>query len=141
METRFIFSFERLNVWQDSRSLATEIYQDTKNFSDEEKFGLTNQMRRAAVSVSSNIAEGTARTSQKDQAHFYQLAYSSLMELMNQIIISNDLGYISDEMVINYRTKIEKVANMLKEHLDNVLTYCRHRVTNAVAEGHYPDAP
>ena len=113
METRFIFSFERLNVWQDSRSLAKEIYQDTKNFSDEEKFGLTNQMRRAAISVSSNIAEGTARTSQKDQAHFYQLAYSSLMELMNQIIISNDLGYISDEMVIDYRTKIEKVANML----------------------------
>ena len=85
----------------------------TKLFPDHEKFGIVNQMRRAAVSVSSNIAEGSSRTSNKDQAHFYQLAYSSLMELLNQAIISNDLEYFPEESLNEIRTKIEKIANML----------------------------
>jgi four helix bundle protein len=93
--------------------LTKEIYIITKEFPDNEKFGIINQMRRAAISVSSNIAEGSSRTSNKDQAHFYQLAYSSLMELLNQAIISNDLEYFSEESLNETRTKIEKIANML----------------------------
>jgi four helix bundle protein len=109
----FIFGFEKLNVWQESRELAKNVYFNIKDFPREEKFGIISQMRRSAVSVCSNIAEGSSRTSAKDQAHFYQLAYSSLMELMNQIIIANDLGYLNNEKENQYRLNIEKVANML----------------------------
>ena len=107
------FSFEKLNVWQDSRTLTKNIYLLTKKFPQEEKFGLTNQLRRAAVSVSSNIAEGSSRTSIKDQAYFYQLAYSSLMEVLNQLIISVDLEYLDKKYYTEIREKVEKIANML----------------------------
>lgn len=107
------FSFEKLEVWQDARRLANMIYEQTKNFPDHEKFGLTNQMRRAAISVSSNIAEGSSRTSTKDQAHFYQIAFSSLMELLNQVIISNDLLFLSEESEQIFRSQIEKTANKI----------------------------
>ena len=107
------YSFEKLDVWQDSRVLANNVYKMTNTFPDYEKFGISNQMRRAAISVSSNIAEGTSRVSNKDQAHFYQIAYSSLMELLNQIIISNDLEFLSNETEQEMRQQIEKVANKI----------------------------
>ena len=108
------FSFEKLNVWETARQLTKTIYIITKEqYPDAEKFGLVSQMRRAAVSVCSNIAEGTSRTSTKDQAHFYQISYSSLMELLNQCIISNDLNYISEETLVAIRAKVEKTGNML----------------------------
>ena len=113
MADYYKFAFERLNVWQNSRVLSRNVYTDTKNFPGEEKFGIVNQMRRAVVSVCSNIAEGSSRTSSKDQAHFYQLAYSSLMELMNQIIIANDLTYLNKDQENSYRLNIEKIANKL----------------------------
>lgn len=113
MAHEFSFGFERLNVWQESRELSKRIYVSTKGFPGEEKFGIVNQMRRAAVSVCSNIAEGSSRTSAKDQAHFYQLAYSSLMELMNQVIIANDLDYLNNDQKNNFRLEIEKIANKL----------------------------
>ena len=71
MTDNFKFAFEKLNVWQDCRALSKIVYSDTKGFPGEEKFGIINQMRRAVVSVCSNIAEGSSRTSNKDQAHFY----------------------------------------------------------------------
>lgn len=107
------FSFERLEVWQDARKLANMIYEHTKSFPDNEKFGLTNQMRRAAISVSSNIAEGSSRTSTKDQANFYQMAFSSLMEILNQVIISHDLNYLNEPEELAYRSQIEKIANKI----------------------------
>jgi four helix bundle protein len=113
MSAEYKFAFEKLDVWQEVRLLTKEIYKDTRVFPNEEKFGITNQMRRAAVSVCSNIAEGSSRTSAKDQAHFYQLSYSSLMELMNQTIIANDLGYLTNEEEKKYRLKVEKTANMI----------------------------
>jgi four helix bundle protein len=112
MSAEYKFAFEKLDVWQEVRLLTKEIYKDTRVFPNEEKFGITNQMRRAAVSVCSNIAEGSSRTSAKDQAHFYQLSYSSLMELMNQTIIANDLGSLTNEEEKKYRLKVEKTANM-----------------------------
>ena len=123
MDSAHKFSFEKLEVWQLCRELSKEIYKGTKTFPDHEKFGLTNQMRRAAVSVCSNIVEGSSRTSQKDQAHFYQIAYSSLMELLNQIIISTDLEFIDTATTNKFRTNIEKIANKLnalrKSRLNN----------------------
>ena len=113
MSNEFKFAFEKLNIWQEVRKLSFEVYRDTKSFPKEEKFGLTNQMRRPSVSICSNIAEGSSRTSSKDQAHFYQLSYRSLMELMNQIIIANDLEYLTNEKENNYRLKVKKTANMI----------------------------
>lgn len=107
------FPFEKLEVWQEARTLTKQVYKTSKEFPDEEKFGLVNQMRRAAISVCSNIAEGASRTSKKDQAHFYQLAYSSLMELMNQAIIALDLDYLGNDQEDEYREKVGKISRML----------------------------
>ncbi|MEP6168424.1 MAG: four helix bundle protein, partial [Rhodopirellula bahusiensis] len=80
-----MFSFEKLDVWSKSVDLADVVYRLTKDFPDYERFGLANQMRRAAVSVSSNIAEGSSRESRKDFARFIQLAFGSLMEIVSQL--------------------------------------------------------
>lgn len=87
----YIVSFEKLTVWIDSKELIKLIYLITKEFPTEEKFGLTNQIRRAGISVASNLAEGTSRNTNKDKAHFTTLSFSSLMEALNQIIISYEL--------------------------------------------------
>ncbi|MBS3776274.1 MAG: four helix bundle protein, partial [Bacteroidales bacterium] len=97
--TDYLFSFEKLNVWQEARKFISEIYELTKSFPTDEKFGLTNQIRRASVSIAANIAEGTSRTSSKDQAHFTNLSYSSLMEALNHLYISLDLNYITDDLL------------------------------------------
>ncbi len=109
----YTFSFEKLNVWQLSRNLIKEIYLETNQFPVEEKFGLTNQIRRATVSISSNIAEGSSRTNPKDKAHYTQIAYGSLMEVLCQIIIANDLDYLSKEKLNYFRNIIDEIANKL----------------------------
>jgi len=106
----YTYPFEKLDVWQLAKQLVVKIYSLTKGFPSDEKFGMVNQMRRAAVSVSSNIAEGSSRNSQKDQANFYGMAYSSLMELLNQLIISNELSWISSEELSIIRKDIEVVS-------------------------------
>lgn len=106
----YTYPFEKLDVWQLAKQLVVKIYSLTKAFPSDEKFGIVNQMRRAAVSVSSNIAEGSSRNSQKDQANFYGMAYSSLMELLNQLIISNELSWISSEELAIIRNDIEVVS-------------------------------
>jgi four helix bundle protein len=108
-----IYSFEKLEVWQNARVLAKHIYLITKNYPEEEKFCLTNQMRRAAISISSNIAEGSGRTSNKDFAHFVQISYGSLLELLNQLILSLDLEYIDELTYSKTRSKIEEISNKL----------------------------
>jgi four helix bundle protein len=107
------FSFERLAVWQDSRELAKILYQITKDFPSDEKFGLVSQIRRSAISVSSNIVEGSYRSTNKDKANFMNIAFSSLMELLSQIVISRDLDYISDKQLNDLRIVIEKTSNKL----------------------------
>ncbi|WP_303318744.1 four helix bundle protein [Flavivirga abyssicola] len=108
-----IFSFEKLSVWQKSRKLAVKIYKLTKNFPEDERYGLISQMRRCAVSISSNIAEGTGRHSAKDKARFTEIAFSSALELLNQIIISNDLEFLSNEEYENIRQDISEITAML----------------------------
>ena len=91
--------FEKLEVWQLARILASDIYITTRNFPSEEEFSLVSQIRRAAVSVAANIAEGAGRISAKEQARFTTMAYSSLMELYNHLIIASDLGYIEQAII------------------------------------------
>ncbi len=107
------FSFERLEVWQDARSLARNIYIVTKRFPEEEKYGLVSQMRRSAISVASNIVEGSYRNTAKDKSNFMNISFGSLMELLNQTIISTDLEYIDEVTYQEIRAAIEKVSNKL----------------------------
>jgi four helix bundle protein len=111
--SNFQFSFEKLEVYNDSRFMTGSLYTLTAQYPDQEKYGLVSQMRRAAISICSNIAEGSSRTSKKDQAHFYQIAYGSLLELLNQSIISNDLGFIKHDDYLMIRQQTEKIANKL----------------------------
>lgn len=84
----YTYSFEKLEVWVESKDFAKRIYLVTSKFPDTEKFGLTSQLRRASVSISSNIAEGSARKSYKDKAHFSTIAFGSAVEVLNQLIIA-----------------------------------------------------
>lgn len=109
----YTFSFEKLNVWMDSKTLVKRIYLITKAFPADERFGLTSQLRRASVSVASNIAEGTSRKSNKDKARFTTISFSSLMEVLNQIIISKELNFIGENDYQILREDIEKISNRL----------------------------
>ena len=109
----YIYSFEKLHVWHEARTMVMLLYTVSKRLPDAEKYGLISQMRRASISVVSNIAEGSGRTSPKDQAHFYQLAFSSLIELLNQLIISCDLGFVTIDEIKTLRLQIEMVSNKL----------------------------
>src|SRR5438105_9743213 len=97
MNTRQEYAFEKLRVWQAARELARKIYLKTSKFPQGEIYGLTSQCNRAAVSVAANLAEGSSRTSRKDQAHFSEIAYGSLTELTCLLILSKDVGILSDE--------------------------------------------
>ena len=107
------FSFEKLDVWKRTKEFTIEIYKVTQSFPDTEKFGLVSQLRRAAVSVSSNIAEGSSRKGRKDQARFYVIAFSSSIEVLNQLIISNELGILDDNHYKELREKLETITAML----------------------------
>lgn len=109
----YIYSFEKLEVWQLAKDFIIDIYQITKKYPENEKYGLVSQLNRAAVSIASNISEGTSRTSNKDQTHFTQIAYSSLMEVICQLIISKDLGFISENVYLSLREKAEEITNKL----------------------------
>jgi four helix bundle protein len=107
------YGFEKLSVWQNARELLKKIYELTQKFPAEEKFVFVTQIRRSALSISSNIAEGSSRLTIKDQAHFYNTAYSSTIELINQIIIAADLGFISSEQYKQIRTDLELITNQI----------------------------
>ena len=109
------YGFERLSVWQNSRKLVKDIYCLTKNLPTEERFGLISQIQRAIVSVSSNIAEGSSRTGSKDQGHFYQIAYASLMEVLCQLTLCLDLDYIPESAYLTAREKIDLVSYQLNQ--------------------------
>ena len=95
LRMRKITSFKDLNAWKEGHALVLMVYQSTKSFPKEELFGLTSQVRRCAVSITSNIAEGFSRQSYKEKVQFYSIALGSITELQNQLIIANDVGYIS----------------------------------------------
>ena len=107
------FGFEKLNVWHKAKDLVLDIYRITKSFPKEELYTLTSQLRRAAISIPSNLAEGTSRKTNRDKAHFTTLAFSSLMEVANQLIISYELGYIPEETYLQTREQIQEIGRML----------------------------
>ncbi len=92
-----IQKFTDLNAWKESHKLVLEIYRITKEFPKEEIYGLVSQLRRCAVSITSNIAEGFSRQSYKEKVNFYSMALGSLTELQNQILVARDIDYLSME--------------------------------------------
>jgi four helix bundle protein len=113
-----IRSFQDLEVWQYSRRLTLDIYKTTKSFPKEEAYGLTSQFRRAAVSVSANIAEGFSRRSNPDKYHFYNMAQASLQELKCYLILCEDLGYL-DSKAATWEIS-ERVGKMLFRLMETV---------------------
>lgn len=107
-----IETFTDLKVWQEAHKLVLTIYKVTKEFPDEEKFGLTSQMRRCAVSITSNIAEGFGRPSYPDKIRFYYNAHGSLIELKNQILVSRDVGFMKGER-LNEIVEISQATHAL----------------------------
>ena len=101
----------RLDAWKSAMALVSNIYQITRKFPKEELYGLTSQMRRAAVSIPSNLAEGAARTGQKEFAQFLSIAKGSLSELETQLLISADLGFLEKNHEIFQQA--EKVSRLL----------------------------
>jgi four helix bundle protein len=108
-----IKTFKDLIAWQKAHELALAIYRLTAPFPKSELFGLISQMRRASVSISSNIAEGFSRSGHKEKIHFYYIALSSLTELENQLILSNDLKYIDLNMYEEISSKIVTVQKLI----------------------------
>ena len=104
---------KKLDVWQESVALATDIYRVTETFPKTEIYGLTSQMRRAVVSVSSNIAEGAARASSRDFCHFLNIAGASLSELDTQLEIADNLHFITHESKQTIDIKIVSISSKL----------------------------
>ena len=105
-----VFSFEKLIAWQKSRELAKEVFKITKSFPKDEQFGMTSQMRRCSISISSNLAEGSGRSSMKDKARFTEIAFGSALELLNQLILSHDFEYITENTYTEIRQRIAEIT-------------------------------
>jgi len=107
------YSFQKLKVWQEAKNLVVDVYHLLDSFPKFEKYALCDQIRRAIVSVPSNIAEGSGRRSLKEQIHFLEIAYGSLMETYNQLLIAIGLTYIIEESVEAIKPSIDAVAKMI----------------------------
>ncbi len=110
MET---YSFENLDVWKESRQLVLMIYRIQNSFPSFEKYGLGDQLRRASVSVSSNIVEGNYRFSIQEQIRFIEISFGSLMEVYCQLILAFDLNYIDEQQLSECKTLIDRIKQML----------------------------
>lgn len=108
-----LYSFEKLEVWQKGRLLVKVIYQTSKKFPAEEKFGMTQQIRRACISVTCNLAEGSARITGREQARFSEIAFGSLLEVLNLLIAAVDLDYLLEEDLNQQRPMIEEIGNKI----------------------------
>ena len=117
-----IRSFKDLDAWKESHKLVLMIYKVTNNFPETEKFGLVSQMRRCSVSITSNIAEGFSRESNKEKTHFYYIAQGSVTELQNQLLVSRDVEYITAndfDKVDSRLTVAHKIINGLIKYAKN----------------------
>lgn len=103
-------NYKKLKVWEKAIELATDVYSITASFPTQEKYNLVSQMKRSAISISSNIAEGAGRNSDKDFARFLSIAYASLYELESQIIVSAKLNFIKENVL---ESKIEELQKMI----------------------------
>ncbi len=108
------FGFEKLMAWKKSRELVRSVYTLVKDFPQEEKYGLSDQIRRAVISVASNLAEGGGRIALKEKRHFCQIAYGSLMEVTCQLLLAEDLGFISTLQNREIRDIIEELERLIR---------------------------
>src|SRR5712672_969928 len=111
--TTIMFNFEKLEVWKKAIDFADFVYTTTRTFPDDERFGLTNQMRRAAVSISSNIAEGSSRHSHDDYARFLEIATGSVFEVVSQSFVAHRQGFLSEENRQRLYAAAEEQSRML----------------------------
>jgi four helix bundle protein len=105
--------FKELKVWQKSIQLVTDIYSATIDFPKEEVYGITSQIRRCAVSIPSNIAEGAGRGTKKDFSHFLDIAKGSSFELETQLIISRELGFIDHNIIVSILSELGEIQKMI----------------------------
>lgn len=117
------YSFESVIAWQKAHAYVLEVYQITRHFPEDEKFGLTSQFRRAAVSIEANIAEGYKKLSKSDKLRFFNIAQGSLEECRDYNLLSRDLNYICLEEFMSLHTKIEDASRCLN-------SYCKAIVEN-----------
>src|ERR1043166_586718 len=110
-----MFNFEKLNVWQKAIDFADLIYSETRTFPSEERFGLTNQLRGAAVSISSNIAEGSSRSSRTDFARFAEIADGSVFEVVSQAFLARRQNFFSEDQFRNVYADAEQLSRMLSD--------------------------
>ena len=108
-----MFNFEKLDVWQKAIDFADLVYKDTRNFPADERFGLTNQMRRAAVSISSNTAEDTSRMSQTDFARFIEIETVSHFQIVSQAFVGRRQGFLNEERFTRCTQLRKKLAAIL----------------------------
>jgi four helix bundle protein len=112
----YTYSFEKLEVWQLAREIRNQIYELTRSYPDHEKYGVTSQIRRSVNSITDNIAEGAGRASHADRAHFTNIAYSSALESINQLICCYDQQYISVEIYERMRISFDELINKLNSY-------------------------
>lgn len=107
------YGFEKLNVWHNARKLVVFVYKVTANFPSSEKYSLVDQIRRAAISVPANLAEGTSRASSREQARFTSISYGSLMELLSHFYLAMDLQYVEPDTLDELKSDVLKISNQL----------------------------
>lgn len=107
--------FKELEIWKRSRQFCSKIYSITTKFPESEKFGLSNQLRRASVSMPSNIAEGSSRQSNKDFSRFLQITLGSAYEIETQLLIANDLKFLSDLELKGLMSELQEIIKMISK--------------------------
>ncbi|MCA0237432.1 MAG: four helix bundle protein [Bacteroidetes bacterium] len=112
---KYTYAFEKMAVWHVAKNAVKNIYVKTKSFPREESFGMTSQIRRAGVSICCNLAEGSARISHADQSRFYEIAFGSAVEVINLLIISKELGYLSDGDYLEIRPELEMLTYQINQ--------------------------
>lgn len=121
----YTYNFEKLEIWQLSKNFTVMIYNATKDFPDSEKFGITNQLRRAVVSIPTNIAEGVNKITDKERSRYLQIAYGSSMEVISLLLISYELNYISSEDLEKYRIIINEISNKINAYNRKLNTHSK----------------
>src|SRR3989344_3964803 len=119
-----IKSFKDLDAWKEGHTLVLQVYELTKKFPRSEAFGLTNQMQRCAVSITSNIAEGFSRNSNKEKLQFYAIAQGSVTELQSQLSLAKDVGYITEEQfkqTDGQSVRVHKIINGLIRYIRSLI--------------------
>lgn len=120
-----IKSFRDLQVWQKAHELVLHIYRLTRKFPPEEKYGLVSQMRRAVLSIATNIVEGFRRISVKESLRFYDISNASLEELRYEVLVSCDLNYITETELRTVNEKLEEVSKMLNSWIQSQIRNSR----------------